>query len=439
MATIHIDTLPKPVAVGLEWHALPGRTSERKEIDALAKETGAKIGCVVGDDESGVTVLGIAHERAPGAPCGAAWLAKASNREAIVLVEPIGDNKLWMCAVKAGTPVQNLDIVVDLSALHEKLPEFLADSPDARICSTLENLHTSYQNVSPQSFAELVSSTKPEKLVRIAGVSPMTVLGIGSAVIVLGAYFGGGAWLEQAKRKESAAKLAVLAERQKAMDAEQLRKAEAAHREKGIAVLQKSILKQPALGAAIPAMFGVMENVPLSVAGWSLAGFDCTPAACQLNWSREKNGTILSFMRAADERTWELKSAAGDQAVTVHPVEIAAREAGVDVIEENDAFRAALETKLQEAQLAGLRYDMSKMEAVELLMQKDDAPPGAAGAPGSPPPLPWKVGGATVKGSMLFELRAMPDYLDHAAVALVGMKADLKLKEWTLEIKYATR
>lgn len=443
MATINIPNIAKAVAVGLEWHALPGTTSERKEIDAIAKQAQGRIGCTVSDEETGVTVLGLAHERAPGAVCGAAWLARASNREALVLVEPLDDGKVWLCAVRAGLPVQGCDLVIDVQRLHEMLPEVLADSPDARICSTLESLDTSYPGVAAQAFAELVANTKPERLRRVHGISPSTVLAVVGAVIGVAAYWGGGSYLETMHREEAQSKLAQIAQQQQAQDAQRQRQLALQHQQAGIEVLKEAVLGRPLVTTYLAALFAAVEHLPMFTAGWSLDGFTCTAQACTAVWSRGKFGTLVTFVADAERRGWTMVNASGDQAVTSHPITAEARDASVDALEAPVPFGIALESKLQQAKDAGLRYEMGKLQMVEQMLPQDTQAgqkqgPGQAASAG-PKPLDWKIGSAVVKGGLLYELRAMADYIEHAAVAVDQVRADITNKQWTLELKYATR
>lgn len=442
MSTIKISNLTKPVAVALDWQVLPGLTSESKEIAALAKSAGTRIGSVVADEGTGVTILGLSSTKTAGVPCGAAWLAKASARESIVLIEPLEDGRLWLCAVRAGLPVPGLDVVIDSSDLTQRLPAFIQDGQDPRICSTLDNLlDFGYSNVTPQSFAELVANTKAERLARISGTSPVLIIGGVAVAVALGAWFGGGAYLDQIANEKSAAASADVVRKQQIANAELVRKAAALRREQAIDILRLNVLGQPSVTSLMGAMLKSVESMPTSVAGWNVDGIDCLPNVCQVTWARTPVGTVVGFLQAASGNGWQVKSAAGDAASTLYLVDASAREATVDDLVEEASFRPAFESKLQQLQLAGLHYGFLPAAAVE--------PPVAAaviGMPAAPPaglpalaPLPWKMGTAVVRGVHLFALRGTPDYLDHPGVAIKHVAADMKSNEWTLELTYATR
>lgn len=441
MAIVDIQNLPKPLAVGLDWHLLPGMTSERKEIDALAKEHGAKFGCVLTDGADGLMMVGLSTDRKESVNCGAGWLSKASGGEPMVLVEPLPDGRIWLCAVRAGMPVQGQDIVIDAASLHERLHEFLRDG-DAKLCSTLEHLDTAYQNVVPQSFAELVGDTKPERVRRISGINPAIAMTVGVLVVVFGGWYGADVYMTQMRQQEARAKLQQMSVEQQRRDAEQAERVKRERIESAMAEVRMVILDKPSVSGLMSAYFAELENKPLTVAGWQLVGYDCGQLSCTLHWLRGKQGTIASFIQAAEEKGWTTQSAEGMDAVTVHTVQAESRREAIESLADDQAFRAALETRLQQmAAATGLRYDLTPSVSLEAVMAKkaglQDAPLDA-NAPRSAP-LPWKVGTLTVKGSTLFELRDLPQYIEHAGLSIKNVRGDLKTNEWTMELNYATR
>jgi hypothetical protein len=358
MAIKKITDFSKPVAVGIDWHVLPGTTSQSKEVALLAKKYGAKVGAIVHDEVSGTTVLGICSDEPLGSPCGAAWLAKASNNESIVLIETLENGKLWLVAVRAGLPVQGLDMVIDHAELVEYLPRFVVDTQDVRICATVEGLEDlGYTNVFPQSFAELVGKTKQERLVRISGLSPL-VVGAVAVVLIGGAlYAGGGAYFDSLTKKQNEADAAEQARKTQQAQAQMQLKNAQQHRADGQAMLQQAVLGQPTVTAAVAAIMTAAEAMPTSVAGWTLASMDCSAKSCSYGWARTHLGTVVGFMQAADDHSWVLKTAAADHATTEQAIKTESRSATEESLSADAPFRAALESKLQEMQLAGASFD----------------------------------------------------------------------------------
>jgi hypothetical protein len=267
----------------------------------------------------------------------------------------------------------------------------------------------------------------------------MMVLG----VLAASGYWGGSAYLDHRQREQAQAKLAQLAQQQQMQDTQRQLKLQEQHRQVGIDVLKAAVLGKPTVAKYIPAMFGAIEQLPMFVAGWTMNSIACTAEACAVNWARGSFSTVVTFVAEAEHRGWATVSASGDTAVTSHPITVEAREAAVGELEAPVPFGIALESRLQEAQDAGLRYEMGKLQMVEQMLPQE-AQAGQTPAPGQPlgaqpQPLEWKVGTAVLKGNRLFELRSMPDYLDHPAVAINTVRADIKNKQWTLELKYATR
>lgn len=437
MAIIEIQGLSKPVAVALDWHSLPGATSERKEIDALTKREGIKFGCVVSDEDAGATVVGLTADSKEGTACGAAWLAAASNREALILLEPFEEDRFWLCAVRAGLPVPGRDIVISSAEIAHKLHEFIAAYPDSRVCSVVGNVDQLYPNVHPQAFAEIVVSTNAKRVRRISGINPATVGLIGVVVLAFAAWYGADSYLGRLRQLEAQAKLLEMTEVQKRTEAQKAEMLRKQHREAGEALIRQVVLEKPSVDQLIGTIMGELESKPMVLAGWQLVGFDCTQMSCELRWHRDGLGTVLGFIQAAERYGWATTEVTGSDAKTIHAINAAPRTATLESLDPDAAFRAALETKLQEASVSGMRYDLSKSELLEKQLPQPAQDPKQPAPPMEP--LPWKVGTVTVKGSQLFELRELPDYVTHPGIALKNVRADLKLKEWTMELNYATR
>jgi hypothetical protein len=440
MAIVDISNLTKPVAVALDWHLLPGTTSERKEIDALTKRTGAKFGCVLADDEAGLTIVGLSTDRKESVSCGAAWLARASGGEALVLVEPLENGRIWLCAVRAGLPVQGMDVVIEPTTLHERLREFLDDGGEAKLCSTLENLDQVYTNVVPQSFAELVANTKPERVRRISGINPAVVMAVGALAVIFGGWYGVDYYMTKLRQQEARAKLVQLNALQQQQAAEQRAAARRERLEQARSLIREVVLGKPSVEAVVGAYLNELSAKPLAIAGWALTGYDCSQMSCTLTWRRGFGGTIATFVKAAEDKSWSLERIEGSDAVTMHMVQADPRVNTFDELSEDVPFRAALETRLQEAGANGMRYELTSSEPLDKMMGTQTTPvtPADVGGEGAEP-LPYKVGTLTVKGSTLFELRELPDYIGHPGISVKNIRGDLKTNEWTMELNYATR
>lgn len=437
MAIVEVSNLPKPVAIALDWHLLQGNTSERKEVDAIVRRNGTKFGCVIESDE-GLTMVGLSADKQISAHCGAAWLARASGGDAIVLVEPLPDGRLWLCAVRAGLPVQDMDLVIEPALLHERLREFLSDGGEARLCSTLENLDQAYPAVSPQSFAELVGATKPVRITRISGVNPAVFLVAATVSVALGGWYGVDNYLAKVRRLEAQAKLQQLTVMQQQQEAERVAAAKRQRLEAGQARIRQVILDKPSMATIVQAYLDVLRPKPLTIAGWTLSAYDCSQLLCTLSWARQPGGTVLSFLEAAERQGWSVDKAEGNDAVTSHQVAAEPRVSSIEDLSEDAPFRAALESQLQRAGVTGMRYELPKAEPLDKMMPAPPAPlPGEA--PQTVEPLPYLVGDLTVKGGSFFELRELPDYVAHPGLSVKNLRGDMKINEWTLELNYATR
>ncbi|MFK4705829.1 hypothetical protein ABIC83_002668 [Roseateles asaccharophilus] len=441
MASVQIANISKPVAVGLDWRALDGSTSQRKEIATLVKSEGVKFGCVIDDEDAGITIVGLDHDQSEGQACGAAWLAAAVGRIPAILVEPISDTHLWICAVRAGMPVQGLDVIVEVADLHARLHDFQLQNTDAKIISSLDSLDVAYgDGVSPESFAELVANVAAPKVVRISGVNPKLVGVVGLALVAVACWYGYDVYTTQQVQAQARARLAQLNSDQARDAAAAQEKARQVFLAQAESVIRKAVLEQPGVDAVVSSVFAEVDSKPLTLGSWSLVSFDCDSRVCHINWKRLPGSTMLIFMKAAEAKGWIVERVSGNDAVTGHPVSPEPRSLGVDRLDEVAPFLAALESRLQEASALNLRYEVSKPETIDKMMNLPPADPkaGPAGQPAQQP-LPYRVGTVKVQGTKLFELRELPNFIAHPGLGVKRISFDVKSGEWILEMNYATR
>lgn len=444
MPLIKVNGLDREIAVALEWHLLPGVTSERKELEAIVKEAKAKVGCRMRDEKSGGAVAGISDERKPGSACGAAWLAAASGGDSIILIEPVASGRVWMCAVRAGLPVQGLDLVVDPGQVASRLPEFLDGTHQVRICSTIDGLDDYGYPVEPVSFFELTQGQAPVKLERMSGISPLVVGLLGALVVAGAGYYSLAAYMAHQEQ------LRVQAE-QEEMQRRQAEQAEADRRlailrrfELGEAIVKAKVLERPDIGDSLVAVYSQVDQLPTALAGWMLKGFQCDLATCSIDWARSPVGTTLDFILAAEEKGWKVLAAQGDSAVTQFNWSAQARSVSGAVDEQlvdERPFRVALESRLQQMKLAGIRHEIGAPVSVDsMLPQEASGAPAPGAAPAAEDPglkLPWRLGSVSLSGTELYAVRDLPEYLSNRAVALQGFKVDVLNNQWTLEMIYA--
>lgn len=429
MAIVKISNLPKPVAIALDWHALKGSTSERKEAAALGKREGVKFGCIFPDEEAGITIVGLSADNSEGADCGASWLANACGRSATILVEPLEDGRLWLCAVRAGLPVQGMDILIESASLHERLRDFQLQCPGSKIYSTLEHLGSAYEDVSEQSFSEIVANATALKIRRIYGVNPWISGSISLCLIALGTWYGITFFTAQDAMENARLKQTQASVDQQRRDAEAALRARQEYVASAEVLLKNVVLEQPSIENVVAAIFHEIETKPLNIAGWSLVQADCDAHECRLEWIRSPQSTLLRFLDAASIEGWETPKLIGNSASTQHQLQTEAKGFGVDKLDEAGPFLIALESAIQS--IARVTYNISVPDPVEKAL--------GVVAGSVQEPLPWKVGTISVTGSNLRELRELPSRVSHAGLSVKRMNYNFLTNTWTLEMNYATR
>lgn len=442
MSTYAIKGIHDPVSLALDWNLLPGTTSERKERIELAKKKGSTIGASITSPITGSVVLGLTDDPKPGNPCGALWFAAAMNGDSAIIIEPIGGHMVWVCAVRAGTPVPGLDQIIAESDLHTRLPEYFEAAQEQKVFSTLDSIDTfDIDRVQLRSFAEIVAEVKPPRTIRIAGISPVVLwVLIGSIAIITGLY-GADLYFSTMRNSRVAAQSVEETRRLQTVADALVRETSAKRIKEGDELLENTIIKRPTMKDTIAAFMREAGKIPVKAGGWDLISFECLQRSCSFIWKREKLGTILTFVSIAEAREWKILSMGPEDATTNIPVEIDNnRVANFGDFSEDSMFRVAYESKLQEMNLIGLNYTFPSAVSIEKVLPPINLPPPAPGVIYKPiEPLLWKVGTIKLSGKNPFVVSGLAQQYEAKNVSLKALTIDFKSNSWNLELNYATR
>lgn len=426
----------RKVAIGMEWHLLTGATSESREIETIAKSLGVRFGCVARNDGGTVAVLGT-YEGTSGSKLvsGAAWLAKAVGKEAVLLVEDRGNGYAWVCLARMGMPVPGFDQVVQEDRVHELIGKAMA-SGDVEIYSTFASV-SQYPNAQPRSFAEAVQDVEPPAIKQIQGLPPF--VGPIAVLLTLGVltYFGATTYIDKTRRNAAAEALMSLNAEQSRNQAELEKREQEAHRKKGIAVVNEQVLARSGAKNRLESYTAVVSSLPMNVPGWQMSGYKCEDDLCRVKFERKILGTLQMFEDAAAAFGWKISYLRGNEGIVDFVIEASPRNEDISVVMPEDRFRVVFETRLQELTLATIKYEISAPKRVDADIP---VPPQA---PGQPPkkmqPLPWQIGKITVKGEASYQVAGLPEYIEASTVAVRLLNVDLKQNNWTMELKYVVR
>lgn len=422
-----INIAGKKLAVGLTWVALPGIASQAREIAQIATETGCRYGVVLSTDDS--VVVGLSAKPLK-APSGAAWVAAGSKGEDIVLLEPVGDDHVWVCAVRNSAPQPEFDVVVHVSEVAATLERLEAICKFKIVSKHFEGADDE------RDFLEVIDGKRPNAVRQITGINGSVKL---AAAGLVGVVVLGLVWSEYSKRREQEA----AQERLAVLNASQ---AEAQKREADLRRQQERIAAEAAVKARVtsapsPADFvatslSAIEDLPRVAAQWRLSSVTCDTSACKISWSRTKSGTTEGFLAAAEKAGWQVQSHDFNTAQTTIAISVPGRNGSLNDVPIEEAANISLRSALQQLALAGVSSTISPA------ISPAAAPPKAPGAPASSPAavsVPWKVGTLQLTGKRFFEIRGIPDYLQRNYVALSSLTYKAEASTWTMEGSYAVK
>lgn len=225
-------------AIGLVWKTLDSENLGAS-TKQQAKDDGFKYGIVLTNDQNHAEV-GLADEEL-NIPSGAAWLAQAQPD--VLLIEDLGNEEFWYCAIKDGLPLVTSDKIGPENEIVQCVLEQLAFSPTTdgkQLLCCPQRLIPYFEKYEPSSenFESLISGIKkPKKIDLLYGIKPIYItVGVIATVIALGA-FGYFKW-DQIKQTEAMQKLQAYSQ---AEIQKKRQEAEASARQKGM-VLESQLI-----------------------------------------------------------------------------------------------------------------------------------------------------------------------------------------------------
>lgn len=420
----HITLNGKKVAVGLKWKALPGIASQSKEVAAATQELGSRFGVILSTDDSLMIGVSSSPDRVP---AGAAWVAAGSKGESMVLLEPIGETHVWVCAVRNNAPQPGFDLVVPVEDVTSVLDKLRSISAFKVASKSFEGAHLELD------FAEIVEGKRPPMVKQLTGVSQSFKIGLVAAVVVGIAVAAGISYTNEQERKAAQQQLANMA----ANDAESQRREAEARRQSEIIsaelVIKEKISAAPSIADAVNAWLGAMESLPTIAANWRLKDVACTLKECKVHWARSKIGTTSEFLQYAEKAGWTVSAYDFDNAYTQTAISVPPRSNSPKDIPPEAEVNVSLMTSMQQLGIAGLSTTL-----------KPSAPPTAAPtpSPGASAPQsasPWKIGTFSVSGTKYFQVRGVPEYINREYVTAESFKLNAETVTWTMEGSYAVK
>jgi hypothetical protein len=441
MPIVQFEGLPKKrFAVGMEWRGLQSTgSSARREASAMAKEDQVQYGCVLEDEESGIAAVGLSQDSGFGVISAAAWLADSCKKEGVILIEKTLDGMYWVCSVRGQMPMSDGDVLVPFEEVSARVSACKMQSPDSKICSTVEGIEDLLGSVVGQSFAEIVSSAngKAIRLRRIVGNERRLVLVVVAAAVVVAGYWLVEDYLNKSKQAKNAAFLAARAAQTQAAEDRMLEQLKAQRSSEAIRKMGEVVLDRPSVADSVLATTNVVGSLPLSRGGWSPVKVDCGTAFCTISWQRSSFSTAADFLHAAQIDNLQVTAIKDDVATTYLEFEAPPRKSTVDDLSPTGPFVVAIQSNLQRLGLTGLTAKIKGPDPLDNMIAKP--PPLKSGRPVALPPLPWYVGEITVTGMNVFEISGLPHYLQHQGIALKNTVINLETGQWEMTFSYLAK
>lgn len=423
------------VAVGLQWQSLRSETSEKKEASEIAKESNAEFGTLFVRDN--ITFLGIFPGAAPrGTICGAACLAAAAGerKEDFVLLEPAGDNLVWLCAVRNGAPLKGYDVVVSGAQAFNLIDE-LSQSIDGLNIYSRDGF---VDGSMPGNFLDLVRSesenwiSKAPRVVRLRGVSKILSLAI--AIVVIGGLgtIGGMYYLDRASEAASALQEAATAQMKGAASASEIAKVEDDAKAAIATEFKQKLGGTPSYDIQISRWLTAIENVPSNLAGWDASTMVCSQDLCSITYRRQKVGTLEDFISSAADNSYPLGKVSGNEVEINLKIQGEGRSLPSSQLPSEKLALWPLLSQLQLLELAGLTFDVRESKKFSVMTAV------IPNHPSVPVLSQWSMGEYSISGKQYFEIRDSSEYLVFSFISATSLKINLGTGSWVIGGSYAT-
>lgn len=287
------------LALGLSWlppdQVTPGRSKSRMMRELLKQKP--QPACYAEMNLSWGTQVAVTGDTAAaGRVAAAAWLASA--QKSAVLVEELGDNEYWFCAIEDGVVFPAGDLVGDRDRISARITELRSDMAATKIPCYEKDGSFQLPDASPLDFSDLTAGTDPDPDWTVLPLqskrSRKPLLGIAAAVCIAAGY---GAWhfysLSTQAPAVPAATESALQQSQRAQER---------------SMLTQLLAQQP--GQLVNAIAREITVRPHRTAGWRNISAEWKLDAVQTQWERA-HGSYSSLAAHLDSRQFTLDEKTG--------------------------------------------------------------------------------------------------------------------------------
>lgn len=446
---------PYTVLAQVEWVASQAETQKEAVSEALSQENSKKYGIVIEGLETFAVGL---TEKAERATVGAAWLADSQKNDGdFVLIEPVGDDEYWMCAIKNGTPFYGSDLVGKFKSIEVEARNIL-QSGGFRLITSVDKFGEVLGGLAKQytaaGFESTVKGKGGFKVKNLKSGNVMVMSAVALAVIAAIGWFAWGEYSDYKKQQEMVAKQKVLKAQKAQLEiktAEEMKAQFNATRDKMIKekldLIQSSLTAQGG-AQATSKWTGAFSKLRSSVAGWVYSDAVCEFNGCTVELTPIGGATNKDLFRLYPTASLDAKGIAEIR----FPVQIEASATKLDSLRTKAQFEIEGISELQALKGSGFSVEWKQPVPLTVSVPVPKPPVDPKAKPGTVQPVKVKPneivpigilkGTFKIEGKNLWSAEGVSRQLKSPEMVLEKLEMSFDkstnglLKSWTLEGSY---
>lgn len=459
----------KTVIAGLNWSVIakagPGR---KKSVKKACEDSGLALGVLVEGEAN--AAVGLCSKKSE-FPSGAAMLAAAHSafiKERAfgdtqtgvnwILVEKIqGGDKAgmyWLCAIQEGLPIPGGDLIEELTVTTAKLAELVELLENVEIFSIEPEILEYVAGASPsdnKGFVELTTSVVSSKSLRpqkLIGVPDWIYWGIVGIVVLVLLIMGFSYYTEQQAAEEKQRKAATLKQQSILSEQQEIQRRSREYqdedkRARNAEMQRIAIALSISPKAILRAWSQAVNALPINHGGWDMESVSCSLSSCVITLVRDEAvGTAASLMRIVPQVQF---SEAGGASYSVPVIVEGRRDVALGSLANWSSFALTVGTSLQQMKMSGIveaslgsRRDITYVppaisagpaggvtSAKNALNSAVGNPTEGTAAPQPPKALGYLTGTVQLRGSSLWQIDHVGDYVNSNEFTISTLKVDI--------------
>lgn len=394
-----IDLQGKKWVVGLDWEILPGDAPLKVEAKEIANRVKLDYGLLV--DYEGQAAIGLAKKSSK-IPSAAAYLSIANQDFRAgtspghkfndwIVVEDVGEDRVWMSVIKGGIPSPQFDKLFDITTAREKILELLINDTYILYSTSGEiiSIFDSTKPVEKKSIIQLTQGIENKlKYLKLRGLPDAVMYGSFAAMGLVALGIVGGQVFDGYNLKQKAA----AAQKQKQEDerrAQELYLTQMTDYENTLRELKvkarsevlTSISASPKI--VLSAWHSAIGNIPFGTHGWTMdsatCGFDSRDdllSSCTISFKRTGLTTNRMLLQDFPDADIAGNNATVKRAVELgSPIQNIQDEGILDTLLDAKTWKFNVESQLQLLKIALVDHELKASSPIVIQGPPKPQPP----------------------------------------------------------------